>query len=106
MSHLWKSLGLKVVPALFVLAFFVPLTFSFAQPGNTVEIWEIQGAGHLSPLEGETVSTTGNIVTVVIGSGSNKGFYMQTPTDRDDHDDDTSNAIFVFTGSQTPNVAP
>ncbi len=55
----------------------------------TVTIMEIQGAGHLSPLEGETV-VTGGVVTAVAFSG----FYLQDP--RGDGDDDTSDGIFVF----------
>ena len=60
-------------------------------------IYEIQGAGHASPVAGLPVITTG-IVTAVDAIG----FYMQDPTG--DGDDDTSDGIFVFTGS-TPTVA-
>ena len=40
-----------------------------------VEIWEIQGAGHRSPLLGMDILTQNNIVTAVAGNG----FYIQTP---------------------------
>ncbi|MEM7022164.1 MAG: endonuclease/exonuclease/phosphatase family protein, partial [Pseudomonadota bacterium] len=66
-----------------------------AHPGTAsamFTIMEIQGAGHSSPLDGQTVTTRG-IVTVV----TNNGFYM---TDADgDQDTRTSDGIFVFTGS-------
>ncbi len=57
----------------------------------------IQGAGHISPLVGQSVATEG-IVTAV----ANNGFYLQDPVG--DGDEATSDAIFVFTGS-TPTVA-
>ncbi|MEM9227999.1 MAG: endonuclease/exonuclease/phosphatase family protein [Pseudomonadota bacterium] len=60
-------------------------------------IMEIQGAGHISPLLGELV-TTGGVVTAV----DNIGFYIQDPTG--DGDIATSDAVFVFTGS-APSVA-
>jgi endonuclease/exonuclease/phosphatase family metal-dependent hydrolase len=52
-------------------------------------IMEIQGAGHLSPLDGEEVKTYGIVTAVAFN-----GFYVQDP----DGDDDvnTSDGIFVF----------
>ncbi|OZH51410.1 hypothetical protein AFK68_31215 [Hydrocoleum sp. CS-953] len=55
-------------------------------------IYDIQGAGHTSALEGQAVTTTG-IVTAV----DSNGFYLQDPTG--DGDIATSDALFVFTGS-------
>ncbi|MEM8836916.1 MAG: endonuclease/exonuclease/phosphatase family protein [Pseudomonadota bacterium] len=55
-----------------------------------VAIYEIQGAGHLSPFAGQTVTTSG-IVTAVDFSG----FYLQDPDG--DGDIATSDAIFVAT---------
>lgn len=60
-------------------------------------IYEIQGAGHTSAFEGETVMTSG-VVTAV----DSNGFYMQDPNG--DGDIATSDGIFVFTGS-APTVA-
>ncbi|WP_299473286.1 choice-of-anchor I family protein [uncultured Roseibium sp.] len=59
---------------------------------DEVAIYEIQGAGHTSAFEGQTVLTSG-VVTAV----DTNGFYLQDP----DGDDDiaTSNGIFVFTGN-------
>ena len=63
-----------------------------------VTIMAIQGRGHTSPFDGDTVTTRG-IVTVV----TNNGFYLQ---DRDgDNDIDTSDGLFIFT-SNAPNVDP
>ncbi|MGK7890938.1 MAG: endonuclease/exonuclease/phosphatase family protein, partial [Leptolyngbyaceae cyanobacterium] len=57
-----------------------------------VPIYTIQGAGHASALDSQTVTTTG-IVTAV----DTNGFYLQDATG--DNDIATSDAIFVFTGS-------
>ena len=65
--------------------------------GETVAIYDIQGAAQISPLLGENVTTTG-IVTAV----DSNGFYLQDPTG--DSNDATSDAIFVFTSS-APGVA-
>jgi len=56
-------------------------------------IFNIQGAGHRSPLAGETVATSG-IVTAI----TDDGFFLQD--DRGDGDDLTSDAIYVYTGSK------
>jgi uncharacterized protein len=70
-------------------------SFSFTTP---VEIHDLQGAAHTSPLVGRQVSDVAGIVTGTLGNG----FYMQDPTP--DASDATSDAIFVFTSS-TPAVA-
>lgn len=58
-----------------------------------VPIYEIQGAGHLSPRMGEVLTTSG-IVTAV----TSQGFYMQDPLG--DGNSDTSDGIFVaYSGS-------
>jgi len=69
-------------------------------PPESFEIFEIQGSGLASPFEGQAVRTINNVVTAV---GPN-GFAMQTPTTRSDGDIDTSDGIYVFTGS-APTVA-
>jgi uncharacterized protein len=61
-------------------------------PPQIKPIYEIQGAGHLSPFVGQSVTTTG-IVTAV----ESNGFYLQDPTG--DGNDNTSDGIFVFTQS-------
>jgi len=57
-----------------------------------VRISDIQGAGHISPLEGEMVADVPGIVTAV----DSNGFYLQDPTP--DANPETSEGIFVFTG--------
>jgi len=65
-----------------------------------LEIFEIQGAGSSSSFDGSPVATNDNIVTVV----GPEGFFMQTPSARSDANIDTSDGIYVFTGS-APAVA-
>jgi hypothetical protein len=59
-----------------------------------IPIYEIQGDGHTSPFAGTQQTTTG-VVTVILGSG----FFMQDASG--DGDPDTSDGIFVFSGSST-----
>ena len=66
-------------------------------PGGGLAIWEIQGAGHVSPHLGARLRTSG-IVTAV----TNNGFYLQDPAG--DGDDRTSDGIFVYTRKK-PGVA-
>ena len=67
-------------------------------PPEPTEIWEIQGAGHRSPLVGQDVFRVEGVVTAVRPSS----FYMTDPTP--DADDATSDGILVFRGS-APGVA-
>ncbi|MFY9470136.1 MAG: hypothetical protein WAP37_08490, partial [Solirubrobacterales bacterium] len=62
-----------------------------------VAIHDIQGAAHVSPLDGQAVTTDG-IVTAV----ASNGFYLQEPDAAVDASDATSEGIFVFTGSAPP----
>ena len=59
----------------------------------TLEIWQIQGAGSQANCQGQRITTTENIVTGV-GPG---GFFIQTPPERADGDDATSDGIYVVT---------
>lgn len=61
-------------------------------PGAT-RIHDIQGAAHLSPLNGAAVTNVPGIVTAT----RSNGFYMQDPVP--DGNDATSEGIFVFTSS-------
>ncbi|WP_017324270.1 choice-of-anchor I family protein [Synechococcus sp. PCC 7336] len=57
-------------------------------PVTVAAIYEIQGAGHLSPLLGELVQTTGIVTAIAFN-----GFYLQDAVG--DGDDNTSDGIFV-----------
>ena len=67
-------------------------------PAPPIEISEIQGAAHLSPHNGERVTTTG-IVIGKIGSS----FYIQDPTP--DANPDTSEGLQVFGSAATAGVS-
>jgi uncharacterized protein len=72
-------------------------------PPPLVSIHEIQGDEHLSSLDATAVRAAG-VVTAVRAFGSARGFWMQDPSP--DADAATSEGIFVFTGSISPNVQP
>ena len=63
---------------------------------DAVSIHDIQGAAHISPMNGQAVAGVPGIVTAT----RSNGFYIQeTVPDADDH---TSEGIFVFTSSRRP----
>ncbi|HET8897403.1 MAG TPA: lamin tail domain-containing protein [Rhodanobacteraceae bacterium] len=66
----------------------------------TLAIHDIQGTGDASPYAGQTVHTTGNIVTAVTAAG----FFVQAPDNAIDADPQTSEGVYVYTGS-APTVA-
>jgi 2',3'-cyclic-nucleotide 2'-phosphodiesterase (5'-nucleotidase family) len=72
------------------------LDFSTAGAGGLLEIGEIQGLGHISPFEGQTVETEG--VVTAVDSNGRRGFYMQS-VGGGDGDPGTSDGIFVFTNA-------
>ncbi|UQA96136.1 endonuclease/exonuclease/phosphatase family protein [Streptomyces halobius] len=65
-------------------------------------IHHIQGTTRISPLAGKQVSGVPGTVTAVRGYGSARGFWVQDP--HPDGDAATSEAVFVFTGKETPKV--
>lgn len=67
---------------------------------SVAEIFAIQGTGAASPYAGQIVTTTNNVVTAV----GSQGFFIQTPTARDDGNPATSNGVYAFT-STAPIVA-
>ncbi|WP_116246051.1 endonuclease/exonuclease/phosphatase family protein [Nocardiopsis sp. FIRDI 009] len=72
------------------------------EPGD-LRVHDVQGTTRTSPYEGRTVSGVPGVVTAVNRFGSARGFWFQDP--EGDGDPRTSEALFVFTGSTTPDVA-
>ena len=72
--------------------------YSFSFTTNALRIHDLQGAGHVSPHNLQTVSGIPGVVTALAA----RGFYMQDP--QPDADDATSEGIFVFT-SVAPTVS-
>ncbi|MEV8374562.1 lamin tail domain-containing protein [Kribbella sp. NPDC056861] len=86
------------------------VTVSAGDPGDpgdptpgTTRIHDIQGAGRISPIVGQSVTNVPGIVTAVRVTGNSRGYWFQDPTA--DADPLTSEGLFVFTGSTTPAVA-
>ncbi|TIC85159.1 hypothetical protein E8D34_13700 [Nocardioides sp. GY 10113] len=67
-----------------------------------LRIHDLQGAGRLSPVAGDTVTNVPGVVTAVRASGS-RGFWIQDPDA--DADPLTSEGVFVYTGSAAPTVS-
>jgi predicted extracellular nuclease len=63
-----------------------------AQVFPFVPIYDIQGAGHISPYDGQRVGTWGIVTGVAFD-----GFFVQDPDG--DNNDDTSDGMWVFMGS-------
>ena len=70
-------------------------TFSFRTTLPVTEIADVQGAAHISPLNGEAVKVEG-VVTARRTAGG-RGYWIQDPTP--DADIATSDAVFVFTNA-------
>lgn len=73
-----------------------PVTTIVFAPGAPA-IHDIQGAAHISPMEGEEVVAVRGIVTALDSGSSYNGFYMQD--DAPDGDPATSEGVFVYTES-------
>jgi hypothetical protein len=65
---------------------------------SAVALHAIQGSGSLSPLAGQLVATTTNVITGL----RNNGFFLQVPDAETDNDPATSEAVFVFTPGGLP----
>ncbi|MFD0166030.1 endonuclease/exonuclease/phosphatase family protein [Streptomyces decoyicus] len=79
------------------------LTATESASAAGARIHDIQGSTRISPLAGQQVSEVPGTVTAVRSFGSARGFWVQDP--RPDSDPATSEAVFVFTGKETPKVA-
>ncbi|KUL54650.1 endonuclease/exonuclease/phosphatase [Streptomyces sp. NRRL F-4489] len=78
------------------------LTVQSASAAGT-RIHDIQGRTRISPLAGKQVDDVPGTVTAVRAFGSSRGFWVQDP--HPDGDPATSEAVFVFTGKETPKVS-
>ncbi|MEU5107899.1 MULTISPECIES: lamin tail domain-containing protein [unclassified Streptomyces] len=66
-----------------------------------LRVHDIQGTTRISPQNGKTVTNVPGVVTGVRSTGS-KGYWIQDP--EGDGNAATSEGVFVFTGSATPQV--
>ncbi|MBL8001081.1 MAG: ExeM/NucH family extracellular endonuclease [Flavobacteriales bacterium] len=81
---------------LLAAAFAVASSFSLAQ---VTPICQLQGTGPNTPYAGQTVTTTGIITAIHLGSGSLGGYFIEDPTC--DTDPLTSNGLFVYQPNAT-----
>ncbi|MFJ9028650.1 lamin tail domain-containing protein [Streptomyces sp. NPDC102274] len=70
-------------------------------PGE-LRIHDIQGTTRISPEAGKTVTNVPGVVTAIRATGSSRGFWIQDTAP--DDNPATSEGVFVFTGSATPQV--
>ncbi len=70
---------------------------ALANAGGHTPIYDIQGAGHLSPFAGVEVTTQGVVTALAF-----RGYYIQDPTG--DGDDATSDGMFVFEPGSLPEI--
>jgi hypothetical protein len=85
-----RRLAIAAIGAVAVAA---PVPIAHAAPAG-VRIHEIQGATHISPLNGQQVADVPGVVTAL----TTNGFWLQDP--QPDKDPATSEGIFVFTRSK------
>ncbi|WP_159943908.1 MULTISPECIES: endonuclease/exonuclease/phosphatase family protein [unclassified Nocardiopsis] len=72
------------------------------EPGD-LRVHDVQGTTRTSPYAGQQVAGLPGVVTAVNPFGGARGFWFQDT--EGDGDPRTSEALFVFTGSTTPDVA-
>lgn len=84
---------MKKIYFAFILSLFVFVTGASAQKNRL--IGDVQGEKFVSPYFNETARVSG-IVTARVRNG----FFLQTPDDKVDGNPNTSEGIFVFTGSE------
>ncbi|MBF1994012.1 endonuclease/exonuclease/phosphatase family protein [Staphylococcus schleiferi] len=75
-----------------------------AQSTHSIQIHDIQGAGHFSPLKGQHVHNVEGIVTYQYQVKGNHYFHLQTPDKYKDKDPNTSEGIIVYAGHAAPSV--
>jgi uncharacterized protein len=78
--------------------------FSVAAPAALTPIHDVQGAGDISPLVGQTVTIEGVVVGDYQLSSQFSGFYVQEEDADADANPATSEGVFVFAGSTAVNT--
>lgn len=84
---------LKKIIRIYQIACFFLLGSPLGLVAQSLEIWQLQGSGATSPYLFQSVNTSANVVTAV-GNGF---FFLQTPTERSDNNELTSDGILVST---------
>jgi predicted extracellular nuclease len=84
---------MKKVYFAFLLCLFVFASVTSAQKNRLIS--EAQGDKNVSPYVGETARLSG-----IVTARTRTGFFLQTPDDKTDNNPNTSEGIFVYTGSE------
>ncbi|WP_245976670.1 endonuclease [Oceanobacillus arenosus] len=69
-----------------------------------MQIHDIQGESHESPLKGTFVNDIQGVVTYIYKIGSGNYFHFQTPDNLADNNPNTSEGLVVYTGNKAANV--
>jgi len=67
---------------------------------DQLQIHDIQGAGHASTFDGKTVEGIEGVVTYSFTLNNNWYYTIQTPDELADHDPNTSEGIFLYSGKK------
>ena len=78
-------------------------TFTYAIT-ESLQIHDIQGDGHTSPFDGQTVEGVEGIVTYKYELNGSTYYHIQTPDDKRDGDLNTSEAIVLYSGRDAWNL--
>lgn len=92
-----KASAPRVRPVLFAVIFAVAAFAQVSVAQKEYAISAVQGGADRSPVIDQTVKVTG-VVTAVVRTG----FFLQTPDDKTDGNQATSEGIFVFTKTNPP----
>ncbi|WP_232713530.1 lamin tail domain-containing protein [Bacillus xiapuensis] len=65
---------------------------------DSLQIHDVQGASHASPLNGQTVENLQGVVTYSFKLGSSYYYHIQTPDEQVDRDPKTSEGIVLYSG--------
>ncbi|MFG2288015.1 endonuclease/exonuclease/phosphatase family protein [Streptomyces sp. NPDC048595] len=95
-----RPIALSAVAAAALAGGLLTATQSASAAGTRIH--DIQGSTRISPLAGTKVGDVPGTVTAIRSFGSARGFWVQDP--HPDRDPATSEAVFVFTGKETPKV--
>ncbi|MCM3636751.1 endonuclease [Sporosarcina luteola] len=79
-------------------------TFSYTI-ADSLKIHDIQGGGHTSPFDGQTVEGVEGIVTYKYELNGSTYYHIQTPDDKRDGNLNTSEAIVLYSGRDAWNLS-
>jgi 2',3'-cyclic-nucleotide 2'-phosphodiesterase (5'-nucleotidase family)/predicted extracellular nuclease len=82
----------------------VTFTYDVYDAEKGLQIHDIQGASHESPLAGSTVSNIEGVVTGTYELNGGYYFYLQTPDAKVDDKPETSEGIIIYAGNKNLNV--